>query len=146
MSEMPSPTREGSTNNEVSTRRDASEKSGMTLSLNDSGMNLGLIDLNLLIVFDALMHERNLTRAGKRIGLRQPAASHALAKLRQTLHDDLFIRTPEGMQPTPRAEQMAEPVGNALRVLSIALKRASFDPAHSTRGFTVAVSDYAAHA
>jgi hypothetical protein len=67
---------------------------GATLSLNDSGMNLGLIDLNLLIVFDALMHERNLTRAGKRIGLRQPAASHALAKLRQTLHDDLFIRTP----------------------------------------------------
>jgi DNA-binding transcriptional LysR family regulator len=99
-----------------------------------------------LIVFDALMHERNLTRAGKRICLSQPAASHALAKLRQTLHDDLFIRTPEGMQPTPRAEQMAEPVGNALRVLSIALKPVSFDPAHSTRRFTVAVSSYAAHA
>jgi DNA-binding transcriptional LysR family regulator len=98
-------------------------------------MNFGLIDVNLLIVFDALMHERNLTRAGKHVGLRQAAAGHALAKLRQTLHDDLFIRTPEGMQPTPRAEQMAEPVGNALRVLSIALKPASFDRAHSTCGF-----------
>jgi DNA-binding transcriptional LysR family regulator len=146
MLELPSVTPEGSINDEVATGRDLPEKIGAMLSLNDSGMNLGLINLNLLIVFDALMHERNLTRAGKRICLSQPAASHALAKLRQTLHDDLFIRTPEGMQPTPRAEQMAEPVGNALRVLSIALKPVSFDPAHSTRRFTVAVSSYAAHA
>jgi DNA-binding transcriptional LysR family regulator len=58
----------------------------------------------------------------------------------------LFIRTPDGMQPTPHAEQMAEPVGNALRVLSIALKPASFDPAHSARRFTVTVNDYAARA
>jgi DNA-binding transcriptional LysR family regulator len=146
MLELPSVTREGSINDEVATRRDAPEKIAPTLSLNDSGMNFGLIDLNLVIVFDALMHERNLTRAGKRIGLSQPAASHALAKLRQTLRDDLFIRTPEGMQPTPSAEQMAEPVGNALHVLSIALRPASCDPAHSTCGFAVGVSDYAAHA
>jgi hypothetical protein len=121
MLELPSVTHEGSINDGVAPRRDAPEKVDATLPLNYSGMNLGLIDLNLLIVFDALMHERNLTRAGKRIGLSQPAASHALAKLRQTLHDDLFIRTPEGMQPTPRAEQMAEPVGNALCVLSVCL-------------------------
>jgi DNA-binding transcriptional LysR family regulator len=146
MLEVPSVTREGSINYDVATRRDAPEKLGATLSLNDSGMNLRLIDLNLLIVFDALMHERNLTRAGKRVGLSQPAASHALAKLRQMLRDDLFIRTPEGMQPTPHAEQMAEPVGNALRALSIALNPASFDPANSTRCFTVAVNDYAARA
>ena len=143
MSETPSLPREGSTNNEMSTRRDASEKSGATLSLNDSGMNLGLIDLNLLIVFDALMHERNLTRAGRHVGLSQPAASHALGKLRQMLHDDLFIRTPEGMRPTSHAEEMAEPVGDALRMLSIALKPGSFDPANSARGFTVAVNHYA---
>jgi DNA-binding transcriptional LysR family regulator len=123
-----------------------SEKSGAMLSQNDSGMNLGLIDLNLLIVFDALMHERNLTRAGRRIGLSQPAASHALGKLRQMLHDDLFIRTPEGMRPTSHAEEMAEPVGDALRMLSIALKAGSFDPANSARGFTVEVNHYASRA
>jgi DNA-binding transcriptional LysR family regulator len=146
MSEMPSLPREVSTNNEVSAGRDRSEKSEATLSLNDSRMNLDLIDLNLLIVFDALMHERNLTRAGRRIGLSQPAASHALGKLRQMLHDDLFIRTPEGMQPTPHAEEMAEPVGDALRMLSIALKAGSFDPANSARGFTVAVNNHASRA
>ena len=70
----------------------------------------GSIDLNLLVVFDMLMREHSLTRAGKRLGLSQPATSHALARLRQMLEDDLFIRTPEGMQPTVRAEQMAEPV------------------------------------
>jgi DNA-binding transcriptional LysR family regulator len=123
-----------------------SEKSGAMVSQNDSGMNLGLIDLNLLIVFDALMHERNLTRAGRRIGLSQPAASHALGKLRQMLHDDLFIRTPEGMRRTSRAEEMAEPVGDALRMLSIALKAGSFDPANSARGFTVEVNHYASRA
>ena len=146
MLEFPSTTCDASINNEISGRRDASEKLDATLSPSDAGMNLRLIDLNLLIMFDALMSERNLTRAGKRIGLSQPAASHALAKLRQTLRDDLFIRTPKGMQPTPQAEQLAEPVGNALRVLSIALKPASFDPACSARGFTVAVNDYAARA
>jgi hypothetical protein len=61
MSEMPSLPREVSTNNEVSTGRNASEKFGATLSLNDSGVDLDLIDLNLLIVFDALMQERNLS-------------------------------------------------------------------------------------
>ena len=127
-------------------KRDASEELAATLSPSGSGMNLRLVDLNLLIMFDALMRERNLTRAGKRIGLSQPAASHALAKLRQTLRDDLFVRTPKGMQPTPRAEQMAEPVGNALRALSIALRPASFDPDGSARGFIVAVNDYAARA
>jgi hypothetical protein len=97
MSEAPSLPREGATNNEVSIRRDTSERFGATLSLIDFGMNLGLIDLNLLIVFDALMHERNLTHAGRRVGLSQPSASHALGKLRQMLHDDLFIRMPEGI-------------------------------------------------
>jgi DNA-binding transcriptional LysR family regulator len=110
------------------------------------GENLGSIDLNLLIVFDALMQERNLTRAGKRLGLSQPAASHALARLRTMLHDDLFVRTPEGMQPTSRAEQMAEPVHNALLALSTTLEPEQFDPATSTRNFTLAVNNYAARA
>jgi DNA-binding transcriptional LysR family regulator len=109
-------------------------------------MNSGSIDLNLLIVFDMLMQERNLTRAGRRLGLSQPATSHALARLRHMLNDDLFVRTPEGMQPTSRAEQMAEPVHNALRALSVTLEPEAFDPATATRGFTVAVNNHAARA
>ena len=94
-------------------------------ALNGSGDRTGhwgAIDLNLLIVFDALMRERNLTRAGRLLGLSQPATSHALARLRHMLHDDLFIRSPDGMQPTPRAQQMAEPIRDALRVLRLTLE------------------------
>jgi DNA-binding transcriptional LysR family regulator len=110
------------------------------------GMNWGAVDLNLLIVFDTLIQERNLTRAGKRLGLSQPATSHALSRLRHMLHDDLFVRTPEGMQPTSRAEQLMEPVRNALRALSITLEPEAFDPASAARDFTVAVNNYAARA
>jgi DNA-binding transcriptional LysR family regulator len=111
-----------------------------------NGNNWGAIDLNLLVVFDMLMREHSLTRAGRRLGLSQPAASHALARLRQMLNDDLFIRTPDGMQPTVRAEQMAEPVRSALLALSSTLKPESFDPASAQRDFTVAVNNHAARA
>jgi DNA-binding transcriptional LysR family regulator len=110
------------------------------------GIAWGSIDLNLLIVFDVLTQERTLTRAGKRLGLSQPATSHALARLRQMLNDDLFVRTPEGMQPTSRAQQMMEPIRNALRALSITLEPESFDPAGAARDFNVAVNNYAARA
>jgi hypothetical protein len=63
-------------------------------------VKLGAIDLNLLVVFDAVMQERNVTRAGQRLGLSQPAMSHALTRLRYMLKDDLFIRSPKGMLPT----------------------------------------------
>jgi DNA-binding transcriptional LysR family regulator len=106
----------------------------------------GAIDLNLLIVFDVLMQEHNLTRAGRRLGLSQPATSHALARLRNMLNDDLFIRTPDGMQPTQRAEQMAEPIRDALRVLRLTLEPENFDPATSARSFTLVVNNYAARA
>jgi DNA-binding transcriptional LysR family regulator len=109
-----------------------------------TGTNQGPLDLNLLVVFDALMHERNLTRAGRRIGLSQPATSHALARLRHMLNDDLFVRTPEGMDPTPRAVQMAEPVHNALQALQLTLESDTFDPAESSRGFSLLVNNYAA--
>ena len=79
-------------------------------------MNWGAFDLNLLIVFDAVMQERNVTRAGSRIGLSQPAMSHALNRLRYMLKDELFVRTPEGMVPTPRAEALAQPLRNAYRL------------------------------
>src|SRR3984893_17796968 len=107
-------------------------------------MNWGAFDLNLLIVFDAVMQERNVTRAGDRIGLSQPAVSHALSRLRHMLKDGLFIRTPEGMLPTPRAEQLAEPLRRALNDMQLALEPESFVPSEASRRFEVAANNYAA--
>jgi DNA-binding transcriptional LysR family regulator len=107
-------------------------------------MNWGAFDLNLLIVFDAVMQERSVTRAGSRIGLSQPAMSHALNRLRYMLKDELFVRTPEGMVPTPRAELLAQPLRNALSEMQLALEPVAFDPAASDRRFALAVNNYAA--
>jgi DNA-binding transcriptional LysR family regulator len=107
-------------------------------------MNWGAFDLNLLIVFDAVMQERSVTRAGSRIGLSQPAMSHALNRLRYMLKDELFVRTPEGMIPTPRAEMLAQPLRNALSEMQLALEPAAFDPVASDRHFALAVNNYAA--
>src|SRR5712691_8757207 len=107
-------------------------------------MNWGTFDLNLLIVFDAVMQERSVTRAGSRIGLSQPAMSHALNRLRHMLKDELFVRTPEGMVPTPRAEMLAQPLRNALSEMQLALEPTAFDPAASDRRFALAVNNYAA--
>jgi DNA-binding transcriptional LysR family regulator len=107
-------------------------------------MNWGAFDLNLLIVFDAVMQERSVTRAGSRIGLSQPAMSHALNRLRYMLKDELFVRTPEGMVPTPRAEALAQPLRDALSEMQLALEPAAFDPAASDRRFALAVNNYAA--
>jgi DNA-binding transcriptional LysR family regulator len=107
-------------------------------------MNWGAFDLNLLIVFDAVMQERSVTRAGGRIGLSQPAMSHALNRLRYMLKDELFVRTPEGMVPTPRAELLAQPLRSALSEMQLALEPATFDPALSDRSFALAVNNYAA--
>jgi hypothetical protein len=76
---------------------------------------LGAIDLNLLVVFDAIMMERSVTRAGQRLGLSQPAISHALTRLRHMLRDELFVRSPNGMMPTPRAEQLGQLCGDRSR-------------------------------
>jgi DNA-binding transcriptional LysR family regulator len=90
------------------------------------------------------MQERSVTRAGSRIGLSQPAMSHALNRLRYMLKDELFVRTPQGMVPTPRAEMLAEPLRNALSVMQHALEPAAFDPTASDRRFTLALNNYAA--
>jgi DNA-binding transcriptional LysR family regulator len=105
---------------------------------------LGSIDLNLLVVFDAIMQERSVTRAGHRLGLSQPAMSHALARLRHMLKDDLFVRSPRGMLPTPRAEQLALPIRSSLEGLQQSLEPGRFDPRTATRDFHVAVDNYAA--
>src|ERR1700730_17169613 len=107
-------------------------------------VKLGALDLNLLVVFDAVMQERNVTRAAQRLGLSQPAMSHALSRLRHMLKDDLFIRSPKGMLPTPRAEQLAAPVRTALDGLQQSLEPTQFDPSKATRRFRIAVDNYAA--
>jgi DNA-binding transcriptional LysR family regulator len=109
-------------------------------------MNWNAFDLNLLMVFDAVAHERNLTRAGQRLGMSQPAVSHALARLRVVLKDELFVRTPQGMLPTARAERIAGPARNALRDLRVTLESPEFDAALSSRRITIAANTYAAHA
>jgi len=109
-------------------------------------MNWNAFDLNLLVVFDAVMQDRSLTRAGQRLGMSQPAVSHALARLRHALKDDLFVRSPEGMRPTPRAERMVGPVRAALQELQVTLEADEFDPSGSSREFAIAANNYAARA
>lgn len=107
-------------------------------------MNWRSIDLNLLVVFDAVMRERSVTRAGRLIGLSQPAMSHALNRLRFMLGDELFVRTPDGMTPTPRAESIAEPLRNALSEMQLALEPLAFDPKASDRRFKIGLNNFAA--
>jgi len=106
-------------------------------------MNLAGIDLNLLLVFDAVMSERNATRAGNKIGMSQPAISNALNRLRHALKDDLFIRGKDGMRPTARALELATPVRSALMEIEEALNPIAFDPAFAERTFKIEATDYA---
>ena len=107
-------------------------------------MNWRMLDLNLLVVFDAVARERNATRAAARLNMTQPAISHALARLRNALRDDLFVRTPDGMEPTPYAERLVGPVRTALENLRTALDGAApFDPETAERSFTVAMDNRA---
>ncbi|TSD85167.1 LysR family transcriptional regulator [Mycobacterium sp. KBS0706] len=108
-------------------------------------MDLHGIDLNLLVAFDALMAERSVTRAGARIGRTQPAMSAALARLRALLRDELFVRGPQGLQPTPRALDLAEPLSGALAQIQRTLDfTRTFDPASSAATFTLGLSDHPA--
>ena len=106
-------------------------------------MNLRRLDLNLLVVFDVLMRERNVTRAALSIGLSQPAFSNALTRLRERLGDELFIRTSDGMKPTAWALELSGPISMALSEIETALDGANFDPMTSKRVFTIATLDYA---
>jgi DNA-binding transcriptional LysR family regulator len=100
------------------------------------------IDLNLLTVFQEVYRARQISLAARRLGLTQSAVSNALARLRRTFGDELFVRTTHGMQPTPFAEQVADPVAAALAQVALALnQRSQFDPATSRRRFTIAMTD-----
>lgn len=100
------------------------------------------VDLNLLRVFQAVLEERSLTQAGKRLGLSQPATSYALGRLRALFDDPLFVRTPDGMLPTSVAQRLKDPVGRAIAAAREALRHGEpFNPATSTREFRVSMSD-----
>lgn len=106
-------------------------------------MNLAKVDLNLLVAFEALLAERNVTRAGRRIGLTQPSMSNTLVRMRDLFADELFLRTPNGMVPTPRALEIAPSILEALAQMHKVFENGHpFDPGTAERRFTVSVSDY----
>jgi DNA-binding transcriptional LysR family regulator len=105
-------------------------------------VHLSRADLNLLVLFEAVLDERHVGRAAERLNLTPSAVSHGLGRLRQLLNDPLFLRTPKGVVPTARATELAEPIADILarvrRVVSIA---EPFDPSASTRRFTIGSPD-----
>ncbi|GLU30365.1 LysR family transcriptional regulator [Trinickia caryophylli] len=103
------------------------------------------IDLNLLVAFDALMNERNVTRAATQVGVSQPAMSAALSRLRKLVGDPLFLRSAEGLLPTPRARDLAEPIAQALRQIeNTFLDAPAFAPQNASLKFNLGLSDYPA--
>jgi LysR family nod box-dependent transcriptional activator len=106
-------------------------------------VNLGGLDLNLLVALDALLSERSVTRAAGRVGLSQPGMSNALARLRRLFDDPLLVRRGAALVPTPRAEALAGPVHEALELIRGAIDEpARFHPATDRRRFRVSCSDY----
>lgn len=107
-------------------------------------MNISNFDLNLLRVLDALLRERNVSRAAERLSLSQPAVSNALNRLRELLDDPLLVRVGRSMQPTPRALSLEGPIRSALRQIQSSLSAGeTFDPSSSRQRFSIAVTDYA---
>ena len=105
-------------------------------------VNLGRIDLNLLVHLDALLAERSVTRAATRVGIGQSAMSHNLARLRDLFADELLTRGVEGMRLTPRAATLIEPVRAMLaQVEALVLREQGFDPATAERTFRFGLPD-----
>lgn len=108
-------------------------------------MNLAAIDLNLLVAFDALLSDESVSAAASRIGLSQPAMSKRLAHLRQLFGDELFIRGPDGMRPTDKALDLADPIRAALRQIEDTLGAlGGFSPMRSARTYRIATTDHVA--
>ena len=107
-------------------------------------MNIANLDLNLLVALHALLEERNVTRAGERIGLSQPATSAALARLRRHFADELLVRRGNRYEPTPLGHALRGPAANACSVMErLFSSRAHFHPETEERDFTLLASDYA---
>lgn len=105
-------------------------------------MNLTKVDLNLFIVFDAIYTEANLTRAGQIVGITQPAVSNALARLREAFNDPLFMRTAQGMVPTPMAQNIIAPVREALQLLRVSVQESrSFNPLQANKSYRISMTD-----
>jgi DNA-binding transcriptional LysR family regulator len=112
--------------------------------MDGAGVNLASLDLNLLIALRALLEERNVTRAGARIGLSQPAMSAALARLRRHFADELLVRNGSRYELTPLGIALRAPAANAYAMLErLFTSRADFNPATEEHDFTILSSDYA---
>ena len=105
-------------------------------------MDIRSVDLNLLVIFDAMARLRSVNRTAEAVGLSQPATSAALARLRTLFDDALFVRAGAQMEPTPRALELAPAVRRMVEIVDgEILKRAGFDPARADRSFTVLTPD-----
>ena len=105
-------------------------------------MNTFEFDLNLLVVFDAVLAEGSISRAADRLKLSQPAASNALARMRQATGDRLFVRLANAMVPTPYAQTIADPIRQALASIRVSLGASrEFDPATAQRSFAIYLTD-----
>lgn len=110
------------------------------MSLSEASFRI--LDLNLLRVFDALMSEQSVSGAASRLGITPSAVSHALARLRAMLKDELFVRGARGMRATPRAAEIGPRLREGLHQLEMALSPIAFRPLESTRAFTLVCSSY----
>ena len=108
--------------------------------------NITKVDLNLLVVLDALLEERNVTRAAARLGYTQPTVSGMLMRLRDLFGDPLFVRTQRGLLATPRAEALTAPLKQLLDDSRHLVARNAFDPVHAEVTFRVSSNDYMQHA
>jgi DNA-binding transcriptional LysR family regulator len=110
-------------------------------------MDIRNVDLNLLVALDALLAERNVSRAAVRLRLSQPAASALLARLRELFGDPLLLRSARGMLPTPRALELLGPVKRVLdEIDALVQPRSAFDPGSALHTFTLSASDYVEYA
>lgn len=107
-------------------------------------MNLRGVDLNLLVVLDALLREKSVSRAGEMVGLSQSATSAALSRLRDLFHDPLLVRVGRQLALTQNAESLVEPLKDALsKIQQTLMQQGGFDPLRDVRTFTISASDYA---
>lgn len=107
-------------------------------------MNLRGVDLNLLVVLDALLREKSVSRAGEIVGLSQSATSAALSRLRDLFHDPLLVRVGRQLALTQNAESLVEPLKDALsKIQQTLMQQGGFDPLRDARTFTISASDYA---
>lgn len=105
-------------------------------------MRLNQVDLNLFVVFETIYAKRNLTRAAEVLCISQPAVSNALTRMRKTFNDQLFVSTPQGMVPTPVAENIVGRIGEALQLLNSSVQEADlFQPTSAQKVFRVSMND-----